>query len=92
MRVHPGLLEKEKMPAKLVTKEIWKAFQGYPAFESYLANNGTLILEFFLHIPRKEQQEPVPGKLEEPAKKSQFGWAMSWSESSGTSTWRPMRT
>ena len=73
VRVHPGLLEKEKMPAKLVTKEIWQErFKDIRAFERYLARNGTLILKFFLHVSKAEQKQRFLERIEEPAKNWKF--------------------
>ena len=38
MRVHKEFLEKQKLPAKLVTKNIWKErFEDISAFERYLS-------------------------------------------------------
>src|SRR5260370_30784247 len=49
VRVHPEILGKQKLPARLVTKEIWRdRFDDISAFERYLARNGTVILKFFL--------------------------------------------
>ena len=73
VRVHPGLLEKEKMPAKLVTKEIWKErFKDIRAFERYLARNGTLILKFFLHVSKEEQKRRFLERIDEPSKNWKF--------------------
>ncbi|HET7806671.1 MAG TPA: polyphosphate kinase 2 family protein [Pseudolabrys sp.] len=73
VRVHPGLLEKEKMPARLVTRNIWKErFKDIRAFERYLARNGTLILKFFLHVSKEEQKKRFLERIEEPAKNWKF--------------------
>jgi PPK2 family polyphosphate:nucleotide phosphotransferase len=73
VRVHPGLLEKEKVPAKLVTKDIWKErFKDIRAFERYLARNGTLILKFFLHVSKEEQKRRFLERIDEPSKNWKF--------------------
>lgn len=73
VRVHAGLLEKEKMPAKLVTKEIWKErFKDIRAFERYLARNGTLILKFFLHVSKEEQKRRFLERIDEQSKNWKF--------------------
>ncbi|MDQ6809314.1 MAG: polyphosphate kinase 2 family protein [Verrucomicrobiota bacterium] len=42
VRVHPEYLEKQKIPAKLVTKQIWRErFQSIVDFERHLARSGT---------------------------------------------------
>src|SRR5262245_16887813 len=68
VRVHPEILAKEKMPAKLVTKDIWKErFKDIRAFERYLARNGTLILKFFLNVSKQEQKRRFLERIEEPS-------------------------
>ena len=73
VRVHPGALEKQKMPSKLVTKDIWKErFKDIRAFERYLARNGTLILKFFLHVSKEEQRRRFLERIDEPSKNWKF--------------------
>jgi PPK2 family polyphosphate:nucleotide phosphotransferase len=75
-RVHRDLLAREKLPAKLVTKNIWRErFRDICAFEQYLARNGTLILKFFLNISKEEQRERFLDRLEEPSKNWKFSMA-----------------
>ncbi|WP_439358253.1 polyphosphate kinase 2 family protein [Bradyrhizobium sp. DASA03007] len=72
-RVHPEILAKEKLPAKLVTKSIWKErFEDISAFERYLGRNGTVVLKFFLNVSREEQRLRFLDRLEEPAKQWKF--------------------
>jgi polyphosphate kinase 2 (PPK2 family) len=41
-RVHPEVLKAEKLPSKLVTKNIWRErFEDITAFERYLSRNGS---------------------------------------------------
>jgi PPK2 family polyphosphate:nucleotide phosphotransferase len=55
VRVHPELLQKERIPAELGTKKIWKQrFEDIVAFERYLTRNGIAVRKFFLHISREE--------------------------------------
>ncbi len=75
-RVHRELLAKEKIPSKLITKNIWRErFEDISAFERYLARNGTVILKFFLHISKEEQRERFLDRLDEPAKNWKFSMA-----------------
>ena len=72
-RVHPDLLAKEKIPPKLVTKNIWKErFEDISAMERYLTRNGTVILKFFLNLSKDEQRDRFLGRLEDPAKQWKF--------------------
>jgi polyphosphate kinase 2 (PPK2 family) len=73
VRVHPEILGRQKLPAALVTKRIWKErFEDINAFERYLARQGFLILKFFLHVSRKEQRARFLERLERPDKHWKF--------------------
>jgi PPK2 family polyphosphate:nucleotide phosphotransferase len=75
-RVHPELLAKEKIPPKLITKNIWRErFEDICAFERYLSRNGTVILKFFLNISKEEQRKRFLDRLDEPAKNWKFSMA-----------------
>jgi PPK2 family polyphosphate:nucleotide phosphotransferase len=72
-RVHPELLDKEKIPPTLITKNIWRErFEDISAIERYLARNGTVILKFFLNVSKEEQRERFLERLDEPAKNWKF--------------------
>ncbi|UPJ64454.1 polyphosphate kinase 2 family protein [Bradyrhizobium sp. 191] len=72
-RVHPEILAKEKLPPKLVTKNIWKErFEDISAFERYLCRNGTVVLKFFLNVSKDEQRERFLARLDDPAKQWKF--------------------
>jgi PPK2 family polyphosphate:nucleotide phosphotransferase len=76
VRVHPEILAKEKMPQRLVTKNIWRErFEDISAMERYLARNGTVILKFFLNVSKQEQRERFLDRLDEPAKNWKFSLA-----------------
>src|ERR1700716_2510533 len=76
VRVHPELLAKEKLPPKLVTKNIWRErFEDISAIERYLARNGTVILKFFLNVSKEEQRERFLERLNEPSKNWKFSMA-----------------
>src|SRR6476661_6363990 len=73
VRVHRELLAKEKLPAKLLTRNIWRErFEDISAFERYLSRNGTVILKFFLHISKEEQRKRFLDRLDEPSKNWKF--------------------
>jgi PPK2 family polyphosphate:nucleotide phosphotransferase len=72
-RVHPEILAKEKIPPRLVTRNIWRErFEDICAVERYLSRNGTVILKFFLNLSKEEQRERFLGRLEEPSKNWKF--------------------
>jgi PPK2 family polyphosphate:nucleotide phosphotransferase len=73
VRAHPEILAKQKLPPKLVGKDIWKErFEDIRAFEKYQARNGTLILKFFLHVSKDEQAERFLERIDDPAKNWKF--------------------
>ena len=73
VRVHPELLEKQKLPEHLAGKDIWKErFKSIRAFERHLARNGTKVVKFHLRISREEQRQRFLDRLEEPAKRWKF--------------------
>jgi PPK2 family polyphosphate:nucleotide phosphotransferase len=73
VRVHPEILERQKVPPSLLTKRIWtERFEDIKAFERYLSRNGTLIRKFFLHISKEEQRRRFLARLEEPGKNWKF--------------------
>jgi PPK2 family polyphosphate:nucleotide phosphotransferase len=73
VRVHRELLEKQKLPPELITKDIWKErFQDIRRFERYLTRNGVAIRKFFLHVSNKEQKKRFLERIEEPEKNWKF--------------------
>jgi PPK2 family polyphosphate:nucleotide phosphotransferase len=73
VRVHPGILAAQKLPAELVSDDIWnQRFEDINAFERYLCRNGTLILKFFLHVSREEQRKRFLARLDDPDKNWKF--------------------
>ncbi len=73
VRVHAETLAKEKVPPRLVTRNIWRErFEDISAFERYLSRNGTVVLKFFLNVSRKEQRKRFLDRLDEPAKNWKF--------------------
>jgi PPK2 family polyphosphate:nucleotide phosphotransferase len=76
VRVHPELLEHQKLPPSLVTKDIWQErFEDINAFERYLSRNGIVIRKFFLHVSREEQRQRFLSRLDEPEKNWKFSSA-----------------
>ena len=73
VRVHPGILAAQKLPAALVKESIWKErFEDINAFERYLSRNGTRVLKFFLHVSREEQRKRFLERLDDPDKNWKF--------------------
>jgi len=76
VRVHPEILAKEKIPPRLVNRNIWRErFEDISAFEKYLTRNGTVILKFFLNVSKQEQRERFLDRLDQPSKNWKFSMA-----------------
>jgi PPK2 family polyphosphate:nucleotide phosphotransferase len=76
VRVHEELLAKQKLPQRLVGKNIWKErYEDITSYERYLSRNGVLIRKFFLHVSREEQRKRFLSRLEEPEKNWKFSMA-----------------
>ena len=73
VRVHPELLEKQNLPSKLVTDDIWKQrYQDINNFELHLARNGTVPIKFYLNISKEEQLERLLARADDPDKRWKF--------------------
>ena len=58
---------------RLVPEPIWRARYGQiNEFERLLAETGTTILKFYLHISRDEQKERLQERIRDPAKRWKF--------------------
>jgi PPK2 family polyphosphate:nucleotide phosphotransferase len=76
VRVHPELLQREKLPMPLITKRIWEErFEGINGFERYLTRNGVAVVKFFLHVSKKEQKRRFLERLDVPDKNWKFSTA-----------------
>jgi PPK2 family polyphosphate:nucleotide phosphotransferase len=73
VRVHPELLQRQKLPSGATGPDIWKhRFKEIRAFERHLVRNGTLVLKFHLRISKEEQRKRFLARIDEPAKRWKF--------------------
>jgi len=73
VRLHPELLESQRLPIKLMSKDIWhQRFKDIRAFERHLARSGTLVLKFFLNVSREVQRKRFLDRIDEPGKRWKF--------------------
>jgi PPK2 family polyphosphate:nucleotide phosphotransferase len=73
VRVHPELLQREKLPQGAAGPDIWKhRFKEIRAFERHLVRSGTLVLKFHLRISKEEQRKRFLARIDEPAKRWKF--------------------
>lgn len=73
VRVHPGILESQHLPAQRVTPKIWKErFEDIRDIERYLCRNGTVIRKFYLNVSKAEQRRRFVARLDDTAKNWKF--------------------
>ena len=76
VRVHPEILEKERMPKQLRADHFWKnRYEDINTFEKYLTRNGIAIRKFFLNVSKKEQKRRFLERLDNPEKNWKFSVA-----------------
>ena len=76
VRVHETILNAQKLPAKLVTKDIWEdRFKDIRNFEKYLARNGTVVIKIFLNVSKDEQKKRFIERVDDPDKNWKFSTA-----------------
>lgn len=73
VRVHPQLLDKQNLPPKLITKNIWdERFEDIRNIEKYLTRNGTTVVKFFLNVSKAEQKKRFISRIDETEKNWKF--------------------
>jgi len=76
VRVHREILQGQKLPEELVTKDIFEGrYEDIRNFERYLTRNGIVIRKFFLHVSRDEQRKRFLERLDAPEKHWKFSAA-----------------
>ncbi|WP_447637832.1 PPK2 family polyphosphate kinase [Flavobacterium microcysteis] len=77
-RVHPEYILNENLPGiekvEDIPKDFWKKrMKQISNFESHIAENGTIVLKFFLHLSKEEQRQRLLRRLE----KEKHNWKFS---------------
>ncbi len=73
VRVHPGILEGQRLPYAIDPAGIWsERFESIRDHEKHLARNGTVILKFWLNVSRNEQKRRFLDRIDEPEKNWKF--------------------
>jgi PPK2 family polyphosphate:nucleotide phosphotransferase len=71
-RVHPEILERQKLPQES-RRDIWKRrYEEINSFENYLHDNGIRIVKFFLNVSKEEQKRRFLERIERPDKNWKF--------------------
>jgi PPK2 family polyphosphate:nucleotide phosphotransferase len=76
VRVHPELLERQRLPPEEKSKGIWKRrFEEINNFECYLTNNGIQVIKVYLNVSKEEQRRRLLDRIERPEKHWKFSLA-----------------
>lgn len=76
-RVHPEILENQKIPPQLrKSPTLWDdRYRDIRHFEEYLARQGTVVVKFFLHLSKDEQRKRFLSRINHPDKNWKFSSA-----------------
>ncbi len=73
VRVHPKILDYQKLPGDIDTDSIWdERLTSIRQQEEHLARNGTVILKFWLNVSKDEQKRRFLSRLDEVDKNWKF--------------------
>lgn len=73
VRVHPELLNYQRLPNLHVDTKFWnERLESIQELEKHLARNGTVILKFWLNISKKEQKKRFLSRIDDPDKNWKF--------------------
>ncbi|MEO0481961.1 MAG: polyphosphate kinase 2 family protein [Planctomycetota bacterium] len=76
VRVHPGILDNQRIPDLEVGNALWDGrLESIRDHEAHLARNGTAIVKFFLNVSKDEQRDRFLDRLDEPDKNWKFNAA-----------------
>jgi PPK2 family polyphosphate:nucleotide phosphotransferase len=76
VRVHPEILQSQKIPPELVGGDIFEKRQGdIRQMEEFLGRNGTVVRKFFLNVSKKEQKKRFLERIDTPEKNWKFSAA-----------------
>ena len=72
VRVHPGILEHQRLPHP-VDDDIWEhRLRSINDHEKHLAENGVVILKFWLNVSKEEQRQRFLARIDDPDKNWKF--------------------
>lgn len=69
VRVHPELLEAQRIPERAKGRDIWKRrFDQINDWEAHLVDNGIQVVKIFLNLSRREQAKRFLSRIDDPVK------------------------
>lgn len=73
VRVHPEFLNAQRLPYQIDLDQLWQQrYKSIRDHEKHLAQNGTIILKFWLNISLEEQHNRFLARIDEPEKNWKF--------------------
>jgi PPK2 family polyphosphate:nucleotide phosphotransferase len=76
VRVHPAILDGQKIPEKLKDKGVWdRRFKHINNWEAYLVDQGYSIVKLFLNVSKEEQRQRFLARIDETEKNWKFSAA-----------------
>jgi PPK2 family polyphosphate:nucleotide phosphotransferase len=76
VRVHPELLERQKLPRKAMGNHIWtRRYREINDWERYLVDNGFAVVKLFLNLSKEEQRRRFLKRIDLPEKNWKFSAA-----------------
>jgi PPK2 family polyphosphate:nucleotide phosphotransferase len=73
VRVHPRILDKQRLPKDLIHDDIWdRRLKDIRRYEAYLGRQGVKVVKFFLNVGKKEQKRRLLERIDDPAKNWKF--------------------
>jgi PPK2 family polyphosphate:nucleotide phosphotransferase len=86
VRVHPEILEAERIPGDLTDKhDVWEErYRSILGLERHLHRNGTHVVKFFLHLSKGEQRKRFLDRSDEPEK----NWKISLADIEERKFWK----
>ena len=73
VRVHPELLEAERLPPSMRSGEVWKErYRQINDWEHHLSDNGIMVVKVFLNLSKDEQARRFLQRIDDPKKNWKF--------------------
>ena len=92
VRVHPEILDRQKLPDAAKRGDVWKRrYREINDWERYLTDNGFRIVKLFLNLSKEEQRTRFLRRIDLPDHNWKFSAADVASASAGTTTRRRSR-
>ena len=84
VRVHPEILDLQRLPPEVAGKNIWNdRFDEINSFEKHLVSSGIVVLKFFLNLSKEEQKRRLLARINTPEK----NWKLSLSDAKERNYW-----